>query len=158
MELYSTFLIQFLYAFQTIYRRIDTFVFSTRLQRVTTLLKNRPFAEALGQLAGETTVWGGGTRIGASLHEFTDAYLSLVDRHTLVIILSDGWDTGDVTLLTDSLARIKAKARKLLWINPLAGNASFQPTVSGMEAALPFLDGFAPVHNVESLKALQRWL
>lgn len=158
MDLYSTFLIQFLYAFQTVYRRIDTFVFSTTLHRITPALKNRPFAEALQHLAGEVTGWGGGTRIGASLHQFADEYLSLVDRHTLVIILSDGWDTGDAALLTDSLARIKAKADKLLWLNPLAGNASFQPTVSGMEAALPFLDGFAPVHNVESLKVLERWL
>lgn len=75
-----------------------------------------------------------------------------------MIILSDGWDTGDVAVLTKSLSRIKAKARKLVWLNPLAGNPSFQPTVSAMQAAMPFLDVFAPVHNLDSLKAVGRWL
>jgi len=104
------------------------------------------------------TGWGGGTKIGGSLREFTGNYLPLVDSQTLVIILSDGWDTGDVELLTDSLGRIKAKAPKLVWLNPLAGNPSFQPTVSAMEAAMPFLDVFAPVHNLDSLRAIGWWL
>jgi len=75
-----------------------------------------------------------------------------------VIIVSDGWDTGEVDILAGSLARIKAKAKKVVWLNPLAGNPSFEPSVSGMAAAMPFLDGFAPVHNVESLRTLDRWL
>ncbi len=75
-----------------------------------------------------------------------------------MIILSDGWDTGEVEVLTESLGRIKAKARKLVWLNPLAGNPSFQPTVSAMQAAMPFLDVFAPVHNLDSLKAVGHWL
>jgi uncharacterized protein len=158
MDLYSTFLIQFMYAFQTVYRRIDTFVFSTDLYRITPALKNRPFAEALRELAETTTGWGGGTRIGASLQQFADDYLGLVNRETLVIVLSDGWDTGNVDVLADALSRIRAKARKLVWLNPLAGNPSFEPSVSGMAAAMPFLDGFAPVHNVESLRTLNRWL
>ncbi len=158
MDLYSTFLIQFMYAFQTVFRRIETFVFSTSLHRITPALKNHPFADAINHLAHTVTGWGGGTKIGESLHEFTDNYLSLVDSQTLVIILSDGWDTGDVTVLTDSLSRIKAKARKLVWLNPLAGNPAFQPTVAAMQAAMPFLDVFAPVHNLDSLKAVGRWL
>ena len=158
MDLYSTFLIQFMYAFQTVYRRIDTFVFSTGLHHITPALKNRPFAEALRELAETTSGWGGGTRIGASLQTFADDYLSLVDKQTLVIILSDGWDTGEVDVLVESMARIKAKAKKVVWLNPLAGNPSFEPSVSGMQAAMPFLDGFAPVHNVDSLRTLDKWL
>lgn len=158
MDLYSTFLIQFMYAFQTVYRRIDTFVFSTELQRITQTMKNRPFGEALQQLADTVVGWGGGTRIGASLRTFAEEYLSLVDKRTLVIILSDGWDTGDVAVLSDSLTRIRAKARKIVWLNPLAGNPSFQPSASGMQAALPFIDGLIPAHNVDSLRLLGRWL
>ncbi len=158
MDLYSTFLIQFMYAFQTVFRRIETFAFSTNLYRITPALKNRPFADAIKHLSQTVTGWGGGTKIGGSLQEFTHSYLTLVDSQTLVIILSDGWDTGDVELLTDSLSRIKAKARKLVWLNPLAGNPAFRPTVSAMEAAMPFLDVFAPVHNIESLKAVGKWL
>jgi uncharacterized protein with von Willebrand factor type A (vWA) domain len=158
MDLYSTFLIQFMYAFQTVFRRIETFVFSTSLHRITPALKNRPFPDAIRHLSGTVTGWGGGTKIGESLREFTDSYLSLVDSQTLVIILSDGWDTGEVAVLTESLGRIKMRARKLVWLNPLAGNPSFQPTVSAMEAAMPFLDVFAPVHNLDSLKAVGHWL
>jgi hypothetical protein len=84
--------------------------------------------------------------------------LTLVDKHTLVIILSDGWDTGNVSLLSDSLIRIRAKARKVIWLNPLAGNPSFQPSASGMQAAMPFIDGMMPAHNVDSLRELGRWL
>ncbi len=158
MDLCSTFLIQFMYAFQTVFRRIETFAFSTNRHRIMPALKNRPFADAIKHLSQTVTGWGGGTKIGGSLREFTDNYLPLVDSQTLVIILSDGWDTGDVELLTDSLGRIKAKARKLVWLNPLAGNPSFQPTVSAMQAAMPFLDVFAPVHNLDSLRAIGWWL
>lgn len=158
MDLYSTFLIQFMYAFQTVYRRIETFVFSTRLHRITPALKNRPFSDAIKHLSETVTGWGGGTKIGESLREFTEEYLTLIDSQTLVIILSDGWDTGDVEVLTDSLVRIKSKARKLVWLNPLAGNPTFQPSVAAMQAAMPFLDVFAPVHNLESLRAVDRWL
>lgn len=158
MELYSTFLIQFMYAFQSVFRRIDTFVFSTDLHRVTTALKNRPFADALRYLSETAPGWGGGTRIGHSVRQFVDDYLTLVNKHTLVLILSDGWDTDDATYLTDALATLKTKARKLVWLNPLAGNPTFRPDTAAMQAALPYLDDFLPAHNVASLRALGRWL
>lgn len=158
MDLYSTFLIQFMYAFQAVYRRIDTFVFSTELHRITQTLKNRPFDEALQQLSETVVGWGGGTRIGASLHTFAEEYMSLVDKHTLVLILSDGWDTGDVSALIESLTKIKKKARRVIWLNPLAGSPAFQPTALGMQAALPLIDGLIPAHNVDSLRELGRWL
>lgn len=158
MALYSTFLIQFMYAFQSVFRRIDTFVFSTDLHRVTAALKNRPFAEALRHLSDTAPGWGGGTRIGHSVQQFVDDYLTLVDKHTLVLILSDGWDTDDATHLTDALARLKPKAHKLVWLNPLAGHPTFRPDTAAMQAALPFLDGFLPAHNVASLQALRHWL
>ncbi|MBO0931261.1 vWA domain-containing protein [Fibrella aquatilis] len=158
MDLYSTFLIQFMYAFQSVYRRIDTFVFSTELHRISSALKSRPFTDALQHVAETAPGWGGGTRIGASLEQFVDEHLSLVNNHTLVLILSDGWDTDDPQRLTDSLRRIKTKAKKLVWLNPLAGSPTFEPTTAAMQAALPLLDGFAAVHNVASLRALGRWL
>ncbi|CCH02886.1 hypothetical protein FAES_4887 [Fibrella aestuarina BUZ 2] len=158
MDLYSTFLIQFMYAFQSVYRRIDTFVFSTELHRVTQSLKNRPFAEALHHLADTVTGWGGGTRIGYSLQQFVENHLSLVNKHTLVLILSDGWDTDDATLLTDALTKLKSKAHRLVWLNPLAGNPTFRPDTAAMQAAMPLLDGFLPAHNANSLRALGRWL
>ncbi len=159
MELYSAFLIQFMYAFQQVYRRMETFVFSTSLKRVTSLLKQRNFHEAMQQLSNENNGWSSGTRIGESLNTFVYEYgKKLIDSKTIVIILSDGWDTGNIELIKSSMEFIYVKSKKLIWLNPLAGFEDYKPHVSAMKAALPFIDVFAPVHNVESLKRLGRWL
>jgi uncharacterized protein len=159
MTLYSTFMIQFMYAFQSVYRRIETFVFSTELHRITSTLKNRPFAEALAHLADTAPGWGGGTRIGHALHQFTEDHLAMVNSRTLVLILSDGWDTDeDTTYLTDALTALRAKTHRLLWLNPLAGNPAYRPETAAIQAAMPFLAAILPVHNAASLRALGRWL
>jgi len=159
MELYSAFLIQFMYAFQQVYRRMETFVFSTSLKRVTPLLKQKNFSEAMQQLSNENNGWSGGTRIGESLEIFVNEFgKKLIDSKTIVIILSDGWDTGNIDLIKHNMEFIHAKSKKLIWLNPLAGFEDYKPRVSAMKAALPFIDVFAPVHNVESLKKLGRWL
>jgi hypothetical protein len=159
MELYSAFLIQFMYAFQQVYRRMETFVFSTSLKRITTILKQKKFEQALHLLAGENSGWNGGTRIGESLESFVREYgKKMMDSKTIVIILSDGWDTGNIEMIRTQMEFIHAKSKKLIWLNPLAGFADYKPHVSGMKAALPFIDVFAPVHNAESLKNLGKWI
>jgi len=159
MELYSAFLIQFMYAFQQVYRRMETFVFSTSLKRVTWLLKQKNFSEAMQKLGTENNGWSGGTRIGESLDVFIKEYgKKLIDSKTIVVILSDGWDTGNIDLIKTNMEFIHAKSKKLIWLNPLAGFEDYKPHVSAMKAALPFIDVFASVHNVESLKRLGRWL
>jgi uncharacterized protein len=159
MELYSAFLIQFMYAFQQVYRRMETFVFSTLLKRVTSLLKHKNFSEAMLQLSNENNGWSGGTRIGESLDTFVnECGKKMIDSKTIVIILSDGWDTGNIDLIKNNMEFIHTKSKKLIWLNPLAGFEDYKPHVSAMKAALPFIDVFAPVHNVESLKKLGRWL
>ena len=158
MDLYSAFLIQFVYAFQTVYRRIETFVFSTSLHRISGELRQRSFEDAMRQLSETTTGWSGGTQIGQCLQTFVEDYGKLVDSHTIVLILSDGWDTGNTEILAESMERLHQKARKIIWLNPLAGNPTFRPTVQGMQAAMPFVDVFAPVHNVESLRNVGKWL
>ena len=159
MELYSAFLIQFMYAFQQVYRRMETFVFSTSLKKITSLLKQKNFSEAMQLLSNEKNGWSGGTRIGESLDAFVIEYgKKLIDSKTIVIILSDGWDTGNIELIKNNMEFIHTKAKKLIWLNPLAGFEDYKPHVSAMKAALPFIDVFAPVHNVESLKKLGRWL
>ena len=84
--------------------------------------------------------------------------MKLLDSKTIVIILSDGWDTGDIELLEKNAAIIHAKSKKIIWLNPLAGYKSYRPDVAGMQAAMPFIDVFAPAHNIESLKQLGSWL
>jgi uncharacterized protein with von Willebrand factor type A (vWA) domain len=159
MELYSAFLIQFMYAFQQVYRRMETFVFSTSLKRVTSLLKQKNFSEAMQRLSNENDGWSGGTRIGESLESFVMEYgKKLIDSKTIVVILSDGWDTGNIDLIKTNMEFIHSRAKKLIWLNPLAGFEDYKPHVSAMKAALPFIDVFAPAHNVESLRRIGKWL
>lgn len=153
MDLYSRFLIQFMYAFQTSFRRIETFVFSADLFRATNQLLQRDFKTALEKLSEEIPGWSGGTRIGESLDTFCQNYArKLLNKQTIVLILSDGWDTGDTDLLGRSMKMIQKKAAKVIWLNPLAGSPNYEPTVKGMQAAMPYIDVFAPAHNVESLR------
>ena len=159
MDLYSRFLIQFLYAFQSVYRRIETFVFSTSLHRVTEVLRSEELDEALDQLAEQVPDWSGGTKIGESFAGFVEQYsLSLLDLGTVVLIISDGWDTGDVDLLAESMRVIKARSRSVIWLNPLMGNPDYQPSTQGMLAALPHIDILASAHNLNSLRRLVRQL
>jgi uncharacterized protein with von Willebrand factor type A (vWA) domain len=153
MDLYSRFLLQFLYALQNVFGRVETFTFATRLTRVTEHLRWKPYRSVLRGLT-EVRDWSGGTRIGASLAEFNSEWGRLLDRRTIVIILSDGWDTGDPDVLATELLRIKRRAARLIWLNPLLGNPAYEPLTRGMVAALPFLDHFAAAHNLESLRAL----
>ena len=98
--------------------------------------------------------WSGGTRIGESLAEFDREWGGLVDRRTIVIILSDGWDTGEPEVLSNALLRIKRRAARVLWLNPLLGNPSYEPLTRGIQTALPYMDDFLPVHNLKSLEQL----
>lgn len=159
MELYSAFLLQFMYAFQQVYQRMETFVFSTSLQRITPMLKQKHFGEALELLSLENEGWNSGTRIGESLNTFVlDHSNKLIDTKTIVIILSDGWDTGNIEILKQSMHHIHAKAKKVIWLNPLAGYTAYRPESAGMKAALPFVDVFAPVYNLDSLRRVAKWI
>ena len=159
MELYSSFLLQFMYAFQQVYLRMETFIFSTSLQRITHLLKQKHFGEALELLSTDNAGWSSGTRIGESLNTFVNDYSNkLIDSKTIVIILSDGWDTGNIELLKQSMQLIHTKSKKVIWLNPLAGYAAYRPEVAGMKAAMPYVDIFAPVYNIESLRRLSKWI
>ena len=104
------------------------------------------------------TGWSGGTRIGECVAAFLDGWPRLVDRRTVVIVVSDGWDTGDPAILEDAMRRIHRRAGRVIWLNPLLGSAGYQPLTRGMQAALPHVDVFAPVHNLESLEKLVHYL
>ena len=159
MDLYSRFLIQFIYAFQSVYRRLETFAFSTSLHHITHILKEDNLPQVLAALSSQVPDWSGGTKIGTSLHTFLEHYgTGMVDRNTVVLIMSDGWDTGDIETLEHSMDEIQRRARCLVWLNPLMGSPEYQPTCRGMQAALPFIDIFAPAHNLESLRQLVRHL
>ncbi|HEU5196277.1 MAG TPA: VWA domain-containing protein [Methylomirabilota bacterium] len=153
MDLYSRFLLQFLFALQHVFARVETFTFSVRLTHVTDLLRSRSYREVLRRLQ-EVRDWSGGTKIGESLAEFNRYWPHLVDRRTIVIVLSDGWDTGDPDVLATELLRIKRRAGRVIWLNPLLGNPSYEPLTRGMAAALPLVDHFAAAHNLAALRDL----
>lgn len=152
MDLYSRFLLQFLYALQNCFARVETFVFSTGLARITAQLAGGSYRQALDRLQAERLGWSGGTRIGESLRAFIDRYDRLLDRRTVVVILSDGWDTGEPAVLAGALRHIRKRAGRVVWLNPLLGNPDYRPVTRGMAAALPHIDVFAPGHNLESLE------
>jgi uncharacterized protein with von Willebrand factor type A (vWA) domain len=153
MDLYSRFLLQFLFALQHVFARVETFTFSVHLTRVTEHLRARSYREVLKRLQ-DVRDWSGGTRIGESLAEFNRRWPHLVDRRTIVIVLSDGWDTGDPEVLATELLRIKRRAGRVIWLNPLLGNPSYEPLTRGMAAALPLVDHFAAAHNLAALRDL----
>lgn len=159
MDLYASFFLQFMHAFQQTYSRVETFAFGTTLQHITSYLKQNDISTALSLLSTKSQGWSGGTRIGASLHSFLEEYANhMLDKRTIVIILSDGWDTGAIPLLKKSMELIHHKSRKVIWLNPLAGYKLYRPDVAGMQAALPYIDVFSSVHNIDSLKKLVKWL
>jgi len=153
MDLYSRFLLQFLFALQHVFSRVETFTFSVRLTHVSDVLRARSYRDVLRRLQ-EVRDWSGGTKIGESLAEFNRYWSHLVDRRTIVIVLSDGWDTGDPEVLATELLRIKRRAGRVIWLNPLLGNPSYEPLTRGMAAALPLVDHFAAAHNLAALRDL----
>jgi uncharacterized protein with von Willebrand factor type A (vWA) domain len=155
MNAYSLFLARLAYALTRHFRRVNTFLFSTQLQEVTAALRNDNLSQALAALSQEPTGWSGGTRIGESLRDFNQrAAGKLLSRDTLVLILSDGWDTGEPELLAGELSAIRRRSRQIVWLNPLLGMKDYQPLTRGMSAALPHIDVFAAAHNLESLLEL----
>ncbi len=153
MDLYSRFLIQFIYAFQNTYTKIETFIFGTELNRVTEQLRRQEYTEALEALRENFYDWSGGTRIGECLADFNKNYTSkIINQNTIFLIMSDGLDTGDSNLIAPNLKRIQRKANKVIWLNPIAGNPDYKPSTKGMKEALPFIDVFTSGHNLESLR------
>lgn len=159
MDTYSKFLLQFIYALQNTLGRVESFVFSTRLTRVTDYFRSNDIFGALDRIAREVPDWSGGTRIGESLHTFNqDWALRLVNKHTIVLIMSDGLDTGDASVLEHEMEQIERRAARVIWLNPLLGNEDYRPLARGMSAALPHVALFASAHNLASLQALGRHL
>ena len=137
MDCYSRFLIQFMYGLQNELWGVETFVFSTSLSRITHLIRTKNIVDALDKISGSILGWSGGTNIGRSLHTFNRNFApSVVTHRTVVVIISDGWDRGDVSLLEKEMQDIKRRAKKIIWLNPLLASENYEPLCKGMQAAL----------------------
>ena len=153
MDVYTKFLLQFLYGVQNGLRGVETIVFSTRMSRITSLLRRRHIDAALELISEAVHDWSGGTKIGQCLKEFNDTMApNMVTSKTLVVLISDGWDTGDTAVLDAEMARLRSHAYRIIWLNPLLGNPTYQPLCKGMQTALPYVHDFMPVHSAESLR------
>ena len=159
MNAYSLFLLRFAYALQKHFKRVETFLFSTQVTEITPALRGRRLDQAMQMLAQQAAGWSGGTKIGESLKDFIEFHgRRVLSRDTVFIVLSDGWDTGRPEVLAEQLREIQRRVRRVIWLNPLLGLREYQPVTRGMSAALPFIDVFAPAHNLESLLALEKQL
>ena len=157
MEIYAVFLLNFLHHLHRLKQmQVESFVFSTYLQSLTRQFRSRNFPEMLRNVAAHFTGWSGGTRIGAALQSLNETYATSVTPKTTVVVMSDGWDTGEIPLLEQEMARLKRRARAVIWINPLKGAAEYEPLAAGMAAARPYCDHFIPGHNIESFVEFAR--
>jgi uncharacterized protein with von Willebrand factor type A (vWA) domain len=153
MDAHARFLLAFVLALRRVARSIEVFVFNTELVRLTGRLGVG--APALDRLAASVPDWSGGTRIGECFGRFVEEHLSArVDRRTVVVVLSDGLDRGEPAELAAAMRAIAARARKIIWLNPLFGDPRYEPTARGMAAALPHVDELLPAHDLASLEAL----
>jgi uncharacterized protein with von Willebrand factor type A (vWA) domain len=155
MERYSRLFLHFLYALVQGTRQVEVFVFGTRLTYITPALRHSDVDAALKQMSELVLDWSGGTRIGESLRTFNYKWgRRTLGRGAVAIVISDGWDRGDIDLLGREVGRLRRSVSRLIWLNPLLGAPDYQPLVRGIQAALPHVDNFLPLHNLASLAQL----
>jgi uncharacterized protein with von Willebrand factor type A (vWA) domain len=159
MELYTAFFVRFLHGVVDAFHEAEAFVFHTRLAHVSPSLRDRDVTRAVDKLALMAQGIGGGTRIGESLATFNRWHARrVIHSRTAVMIVSDGYDTGEPEQLGAEMRRLRRRCRRIVWLNPLIGWRDYSPQARGMQAALPYVDLFAPAHNLESLAALEPYL
>jgi uncharacterized protein len=156
MERHSRLLLRFVQALSASSEvRAESFVFGTRLTRVTRLLRDKDRDRALSRVSDAVNDWAGGTRIGESFRSFNQQWARRSLRSSgVVIVVSDGWDRGDPSLVAAETARLRRNCHRLVWLNPLAGTPGYQPLAGGMRAAYPYIDDFLPAGTVASLERL----
>jgi uncharacterized protein len=159
MDKYSLFLLRFLFALRENFRQMEAFIFSTKLIRISGALAVNQMEYAAALLTQQIDNWSSGTKIGSCFREFNDKYSKrMLNGSPIIVILSDGLDTGEPTALAEELRKIKERARKIVWLNPLKGMKNYQPIQRGMQAALPSVDDFSSAHNLNSLLELENIL
>jgi uncharacterized protein with von Willebrand factor type A (vWA) domain len=153
MSLYSFFNLRLARALSGLLSDVHCFIYHTRLSGVSEALRDPDPWRSQERLQMLSQGWAGGTRIGECLGEFNRSYAPrLVHSRTAVVIVSDGYDTGEPELLTQGLAQLKRRARRLVWMNPLASRPGFEPVSRGMRAAAPYLDALVPGADLAALE------
>ena len=159
MDRYTRLFLHFLHSVESSLQQTEVFLFGTRLTRITRTLRRRDPDAAMAAVASQVYDWSGGTRIGEALRTFNQRWARRVLGHgAIVMIISDGWDRGDPELLAAEMERLRRASYRLLWLNPLLGSSNYRPLTQGIQAALPFVDDFLPVHNLCTLEVLAQLL
>ena len=155
MERYTRMLLYFAHAVADRHRRVEAFVFSTNLTRITRELRLGQPDLALAAVSRAVPDWSGGTRIGAAMKVFHQQWGRRVLRGgPVVLLISDGWDCGDPDELSAQIARLQRSCHRLVWLSPLIGTADYAPLTRGLQAALPFVDDFLPARTLTNLADL----
>jgi uncharacterized protein with von Willebrand factor type A (vWA) domain len=155
MERYSRMLLHFAHAVTRRHHRVEAFLFSTQLTRITRQLRAPRPDDALAAVSRSVPDWSGGTRIGGAVKEFHQRWSRRVlNGGPVVLLISDGWDRGDPGELGDQIARLQRSCHRLVWLNPLIGTADYAPLTRGLQAALPFVDDFLPARTLTNLADL----
>lgn len=156
MTVYSRVFLAFVKGLIDVDTRADAYIFHTRLMRVTSALRDHDTLRAAGRLSLMAEGFGGGTDIAGSLASFNSSYCAqAVGGRTAVFILSDGYCTSPPDRLGVELEKLKRRARRIVWLNPLLGWKDYTPIANGITAALPHLDAHLPANTVEALAALE---
>jgi uncharacterized protein with von Willebrand factor type A (vWA) domain len=159
MEKYADIFLVFAHAAQRRLREVEIFTFSTRLSRITEDMRRRDTRTALARVAEKVTDWSGGTQIGEALADWNRSWSRRLARGgPVVMILSDGWDCGDPGLLATEIARLARSVHQVIWLNPLAARASYQPLTRGMQAVAPHIDQLLPAASVNDFKGVVKVL
>ncbi len=159
MERYTRLLLHFIHTIAANLGQVESFLFATRLTRITRHLRYRNIDQAVTEVSRAVPDWAGGTRIGENLRVFNRKWARRVLRSgSVALIISDGWDRGDPELLSKEMHRLQRSCHRLIWLNPLLGSSEYQPLAQGMQAALPYVDDFLPAHNLNSLQSVAEHL
>jgi uncharacterized protein len=159
MSLYTNVFVRFIHGVLDHFHEAEAFLFHTRLAHVSAAMREKDVGRALERLSLLAQGAGGGTRIGESLATFNRWHArSLIHSRTCVMIISDGYDTGPPAALAAEMRQLARRCRRTVWLNPMLGWQGYAPSAQGMQAALPYIDLFAPAHNLQSLAALEPYL
>tara|TARA_B100000029_G_scaffold299278_1_gene292221 strand:- start:146 stop:1357 length:1212 start_codon:yes stop_codon:yes gene_type:complete len=159
MDHYTRILLHFIFTIYSVNKHIEAFTFGTRLTRITHYLRQKDVNDALDLTNDSVEDWSGGTKIGETLEAFNRIWARRVlNGGAVVLIISDGWDTGNIRLLKKEADRLHRSCHHIIWLNPNLGYTDFQPLTQGVQAILPHVDKFLPIHNLNSLIELGRVL
>jgi uncharacterized protein with von Willebrand factor type A (vWA) domain len=159
MSLYTSAFLRFIHGVLDEFREAEAFLFHTRLAYVSDAMKEKDAARALDRLSLLAQGAGGGTRIGESLKTFNRWHAArVIYSRTCVMIVSDGYETGDAALLGREMAALARRCRRIVWLNPMMAWHGYAPVAAGIKAALPYVDLYAPANTLQSLTALEPYL